>query len=198
MMYKVLGLAATRTFRVLWVMEELGLEYEHLRYPPRAKEMLSVNPSGKVPALVVEDHVILDSVAIIQFLADKHGGLTYQAGTIERGQQDSFTQFINDELDAVLWMAARHTFVLPEDKRVPAVKDSLKWEFAKSLKILEGRLGDNEFIMGDKMTIPDIVLTHCGGWAKAAGFELSDGPLRAYFKRMTKRSAYLRAYALRS
>ncbi len=195
-MYKVLGMAATRTLRVLWMMEELGLEYEHLPYPPRAKEMLDVNPSGKVPALVVDGKIVIDSVAIMQFLADKHGGLTYAAGTVERAQQDSFTQFINDELDAVIWCAARNTFILPKDKRVPQIKDTLKWEFGRSMDVLGQRIGDNEFVMGDKMTVPDILLTHCGGWAKMAGFELPDGPLRAYFKRMIARPAYQRAYAL--
>ncbi len=196
-MYKVLGMAATRTLRVLWMMEELGLEYEHLPYPPRSKEMLEVNPSGKVPALIVDDQVIIDSVAIMQFLADKHGDMTYPAGTIERAQQDSFTQFINDEIDAIIWCAARNTFILPEDKRVPEIKATLKWEFVRSMKLLGERIGDNEFLMGDKMTVPDILLTHCGGWARMAGFEIPDGPLKAYFKRMIARPAYLRAYALR-
>ncbi len=196
-MYKVLGTATTRAFRVLWMMEELGLEYEHLAFPPRSKEILAANPSGKVPALLVEDEIILDSAAIIQFLADKHGGLTYEAGTIKRGQQDSFTQFINDELDAPLWCAARNTFILPKDKRVPQIKDTLKWEFSRSMKILEGRMGDNEFVMGDKITVPDIILTHCCVWAHVAGFDMPEGPLQTYFKRMIKRPAYLRAYALR-
>jgi len=196
-MYKVLGMAATRTLRVLWMMEELGLEYEHLPHPPRSKEMLEINPSGKVPALMVDDQVVIDSVAIMQFLADKHGDMTYPAGTIERAQQDSFTQFINDEIDAIIWCAARNTFILPEDKRVPEIKETLKWEFVRSMKLLGERIGDNEFLMGDKMTVPDILLTHCGGWARMAGFEIPNGPLKAYFKRMIARPAYLRAYALR-
>lgn len=196
-MYKVMGITATRAFRVLWMMEELGLEYEHLTYAPGSKEASEINPSGKVPALIIGDDVIIDSVAIIQFLADKHGALTYPAGTIERAKQDSFTQFINDELDAALWSAARNTFVLPEDKRVPQIKETLKWEFARSLRILEKRMGDSEFVAGDQMTVPDIVLTHCGGWAKVAGFEIPDGPLKAYFKRMVARPAYQRADALR-
>ncbi|MFK5997522.1 MAG: glutathione S-transferase family protein [Rhodobacterales bacterium] len=197
-MYKVLGMAATRTMRVLWMMEELGLKYEHLPYPPRSKEMLEINPSGKVPALIVEGQVILDSVAIMQFLADKHAGLTYAAGTVERGQQDSFTQFINDELDAIIWCAARNSFILPKEKRVPEIKDTLKWEFGRSMNFLGERIGDNTFLMGDKITVPDLLLTHMGDWAKVAGFDVPDGPLEAYFKRMVKRPAYLRASALRA
>ena len=104
---------------------------------------------------------------------------------------------LNDEIDAIIWCAARNTFILPEDKRVPEIKATLKWEFVRSMKLLGERIGDNEFLMGDKMTVPDILLTHCGGWARMAGFKIPDGPLKAYFKRMITRPAYLRAYALR-
>ena len=162
-MYKVLGMTATRAFRVLWMMEELGLEYQHLDLRPGSDEMKAVNPTGKVPALLEGDNVVLDSTAIIQYLADKHGGLTYAAGTMERAQQDSFTQFILDEIDAALWTAARNTFILPEDKRVPQIKETLKWEFVRSLTFLEERMGDNEFLTGDQITVPDIILTQCGG-----------------------------------
>ncbi len=196
-MYKVLGMTATRAFRVLWMMEELGLEYQHLDLRPGSDEMKAVNPTGKVPALLEGDNVVLDSTAIIQYLADKHGGLTYAAGTMERAQQDSFTQFILDEIDAALWTAARNTFILPEDKRVPQIKETLKWEFARSLTFLEERMGDNEFLTGDQITVPDIILTQCGGWARVAGFDIPDGKLRAYFKRMVARPAYKRADALR-
>lgn len=197
-MYKVLGSMATRTVRVLWMLEELGLEYEHLDYPPGSDEMLAVNPSGKVPALWVDGEIITDSVAIIQYLADKHGQLTYKAGTIERAQQDSFTQFIIDELDSVLWTAARNSFILPKDKRVPEIKETLKWEFAQSVKTLEKRMGNGPFLMGATMTVPDIVLTHCGGWARVAGFDVPEGSVRDYFRTIIKRPAYQRVMALRS
>ena len=59
--------------------------------------MAELNPSGKVPVLIVDDTAISDSVAIMTFLADRHGDLTYAAGTIERAKQDSLTQMINDE-----------------------------------------------------------------------------------------------------
>lgn len=196
-MYTVLGMPKTRTFRVLWMMEELGLDYTHVPHAPRSKEILDVNPSGKVPALLVGEEVILDSVAIIQFLADKHGGLTHSAGTLKRAHQDSLTQFVNDEIDGILWTASRNSYILPADKRVPDIIETLKWEFSHSLTTLEKRLGDHEFLMGDHITVPDIVLTHCGGWARVAGFDIPDGSLRDYFRRMIARPAYQRASALR-
>jgi len=192
-MYQVLGNVRTRTFRVLWALHELGLEFEHMDFPAQSPEALKLNPSGKVPAMIAEGETIIDSVAIITYLADKHGDLTYPSGTIERARQDSFTNLIIDEFDAMLWAAARHTFVLPLQKRVPQVKESLRWEFARSIKNMETRMGDGPNLMGEKFTIPDIILTQCGGWARVAKFDVPEGKLRDYFKRQIKRPAYIKA-----
>jgi glutathione S-transferase len=195
-MYQVVGNVRTRTFRVLWAMHEMGLEFEHIDAPAQSPEVQAVNPSGKVPALIVDGTTIIDSTAILTYLADKHGQLTYPAGTIERAQQDSLTHFILDEFDAALWTAARNTFVLPADKRVPEIKDTLRWEFARSIKLIEGRMSDGPNLMGDKFTIPDIILTQIGGWARVSKFDVPDGKLKDYFRRQIKRPAYISASAL--
>ena len=96
------------------------------------------------------------------------------------------------EADGTLWTAARHTFVLPEEQRRPEVKDSLRWEFARSLTTLERRLGDGKFLMGSEMTVPDIIAAHCLSWAMSANFPVEQPTLLDYHKRMTTRPAYLR------
>ena len=98
-MYKVLGTASTRAFRVMWMLEELGQPYDHVPAAPQSDGVVAFNPSGKVPVLIDEGAPITDSTAIIQYLADRHGALTHKAGTIERARQDSLTQFILDEFD---------------------------------------------------------------------------------------------------
>jgi len=198
-MYTLIGTPKARPFRVLWMLEELGLEYDILPiFPSDKEEMSKYNPTGKIPALKMGEDVIIDSVAIMQYLADKHDALTFKAGTLERAQQDSFTQFICDEIDGALWTGARNTFVNPKEKRVAEIKDVLKWEFERSIKALEARLGENEFLMGDRCTLPDLLFTHCAGWARNAGFPFESKPLQAYVKRMISRDAYKRADAIRS
>jgi glutathione S-transferase len=176
-------------------MHEMGLEFEHIAAATRSPEVLAVNPSGKVPALIVDGTAIIDSTAILTYLADKHGKLTYPAGTIERAHQDSLTHFILDEFDAVIWTAARNTFVLPAEKRVPEIKETLRWEFARSIKLIEERMHDGPNLMGEKFTIPDIILTQIGGWARVAKFDVPDGKLKDYFRRQIKRPAYITASA---
>lgn len=197
-MYTLVGSPKTRAFRVLWALEELGLDYDMVPDAPKGETAAALNPTGKIPSLKVGDDVIIDSVAIIQYLADKHGALTFAAGTLDRAHQDSFTHFICDEIDGALWTAARNGFINPKEKRVPAIKEVLKWEMERSIKALEERLGEREFLMGDTMTVPDILLTHCFGWMRNAEFPLESDSLRAYVRRMIGRDAYKRADAIRT
>jgi len=176
------------------MLEEIGEPFELINASPHHPDILALNPSGKVPVLVDGDAVITDSTAILTYLADKHGKLAYPAGTIERAHQDALTQLLLDELDAVLWTAARHSFILPKDKRVPEVKDSLKWEFERNLERLSKRV-DGPFLQGVTFTIADIVATHCLNWALVAGFPVTDKNMRDYAREMRERPAFKRALA---
>lgn len=189
-MYTVIGGVRSRTLRVLWMLEELGLAYIHKPSAPRSDEVTTLYPAGKIPVLIANGTPLTDSTAILTYLADHHGALTFPAGTIERARQDGHTQFILDELDALLWTASRHSFVLPEEMRIGAIKDSLKWEYQNSLDRLESRLGDSDYLMGDVMTVPDLIAAHCAGWAVSAKFPEPGAALAAYFDRLRDRPAF--------
>ncbi|CAN5708881.1 hypothetical protein BH23PSE1_BH23PSE1_15340 [soil metagenome] len=146
-----------------------------------------------MPSLEVEGAVLTDSVAIVQFLADRHGALTHAAGTIERGLQDGATQFAIDEVDGPLWSAARHSFVLPKEQRLPEAKEAARRDFAAAMQALASRLGERAYLAGAEFTVPDLILGHCAGWAERAKFARPDGPAGAYFARRRARPALRRA-----
>ena len=98
MQFTLHGIAGSRAIRCLWMLEELGQAYDHLPARPASDEAKAYNPSGKVPVLIAEGVTLTDSVAIMTYLADKHGQFTYPAGTLERARQDGFTCLILDEL----------------------------------------------------------------------------------------------------
>ena len=189
-MYKVLGGTKSRAFRVYWMLEEIGVNYKGVPIKPRSIELTKINPSGKIPVLIDDNIVISDSMAILTYLADKHNKLSYPAGTKERALQDSFTFSINDEIDSILWMAAKHDFILPEDMRIKGINKSLKWEFAKNCKTLASKFTKGPFLMGDKITIPDILLTTLLRWAKKIDFQHDEKNLDEYLKMMKKRQAF--------
>ena len=193
-MYTVIGGTKTRAFRVMWMLEELGQPYDLNPAAPRSDEARKFNPSGKIPALVDGDEVLTDSVAIMTYLADKHGALTAPAGTPARARQDAMTFWLIDEFDAVLWAAAKHSFVFPEEARVPAIKDSLKAEFELAASTLSDRL-EGPFLMGDQITLPDLLAVHCINWSIGAKFPRVDDKLNLWAKSLRERPAFLAAMA---
>jgi len=194
-MYTVYGRVNTRTFRVLWMLEELGAPYAHVPAAPQSDQIRVVSPPGKIPVLTVNGATLTDSVAILTYLADHHGTLTFPAGTLDRARQDGMTQRIVDEFDAVLWAATRHRSTLPEEHRVPAVVPSLAWEFGQNLERLAGAF-KGPFLLGETMTVPDIVFGHCLGWAMVAKFRIESDALLEYFRGLRGRDAYTRVMAM--
>lgn len=194
-MYTVIGTTRSRAARVVWLLEELGAPYAHIAAGPRSPEVLAHNPTGKVPVLLVDGMAITDSTAILHYLSDRHGALTHAPGTLDRAQQDSVTNFVLDEFDAALWTAARHSFILPAEHRLPAIKDTLRWELARSQTRLAERLGDATFLAGGIMTLADIIATHCLLWCGLAKFPVTEPRLLAYVARMQARPAFARAMA---
>lgn len=188
-MYKVIGTTKSRAFRVMWMLEELGESYEHVPCAPRSDEAKEFNPSGKIPALVDGDAVLTDSVAIMTYLGDKHGKLTYPAGSVDRARQDALTFWLIDDFDAILWAAAKHSFIFPEEQRVPQIKDSLKAEFLRAAGTLSDRL-DGPYLMGDTMTHADILAVNCINWSIGAGFPRVDDKLGAWAKSIRERPAF--------
>ena len=194
-MYEVFGTIASRAFRVLWALEELDEEYILVEAKPRDPVITAIYPAGKVPALRVNDDIITDSTAILTYLADKHGSLLARAGSIERAMQDAVTHAILDEIDAVLWASARHSFVLPPEHRVPEIKPSLRWEFNRNVNRLADRI-TTPFAAGESFSIADIILTHCLNWSISSKFDYDNKQMADYAHRMRERDAFKRVRAL--
>lgn len=190
----IIGATRSRTFRALWLAEELGLDYAHQPEMPRSDAVTKLNPLGQIPVLTDGDIVIPDSLAILHYLADRAGRFTHPAGTPERALMDARINFVLTEMEAPLWMAARHTFVLPEERRHPEIKPWLRDDFTDAGRKFEILLGDSEYFAGDSFTIADIVAGHTISWAINAKFEPSDG-LKTYLRRISGRPAWERAQA---
>ena len=188
-MLTVYGTVPSRTFRVLWALEELGAEYSFQVARPHSPEVFSVNPLGQVPVLVDGDAILTDSLAILNYLADRAGALTYPPGTPERARMDARINFVITEMEAPLWLMARHGFVLPEDQRAPGMRAVAEADFARARTKFEKLLTGDEFATGDRFTIADVVAGHVLRWARNAKVPV-EGPALAYLDRMAGREAY--------
>lgn len=192
-MYQAVGTPGSRLTRVTWMLEELGQPYEIVKAKQHSETMRRYNPSGKVPALVDGDRVVTDSAAICAYLAEKHADKGMGGATpAERAELNSWLFFAQSELEAPLWNKLKHRMLLSEELRAE-VGPWTAHEFAREIANLDIRLGDREFAMGDRFTAADVILGHCGQWARGARFGIASERVNAYFDRVLARPALTRA-----
>lgn len=194
-MYQAVGAPGSRLTRVTWMLEELGQSYQIVKAKQHTDEMRRYSPSGKGPALIDGDTVVTDSAAICAYLAEKHPEKDMAPQTpAERAHLNAWLFFAQSELEAPLWNKLKHRMLLPEGERV----DVGPWtsaEFTREIRSLEARLGVHQFAMGDRFSAADVILGHCGQWARGAKFVIESDRVNAYFDRVLARPALARAKA---
>ena len=195
-MYQAVGSPGSRLTRVTWMLEELGQPYEIVKAKQHSETMRRYNPSGKIPALVDGDFVLTDSAAICIYLADKHGEreMGARAGIAGRAEMDSWMHFAQSEFEAPMWNKLKHRFLLPDELRAE-VRPWLAHEFDKEVAALDAKLGDRRYALGERFTAVDVILGHCGQWARSGKFEIASPRVAAYFERVLSRPALARANA---
>jgi glutathione S-transferase len=193
-MMKLYGFGPTRSLRALWGLKELGAEFEFIPVNLQAGEhkrpdFLAINPAGKVPVLIDGDLVIPESAAIVLYLAEKYPQKGLMPSSLEqRAQVYRWVMFAMTELEQPLWRMAKHTFLYPEDKRLPQDIELAREDFKAMAAVLERHMEGRQFIVGDRMTAADCVTAYLMDWANER--QLLDGfpNLKAYLQRTYARA----------
>jgi glutathione S-transferase len=192
---KLYEFAPTRSIRARWTLQELGVPFDAVAVNLTAgehkkPEFLAVNPAGKVPVLVDGDKVLTESIAIVVYLADKYPGKGFMPPDLAaRGQVMRWLLFAATELEQPLWRIAKHSFIYPEDKRLPADIALAREEFAPMADVLERHLAGREFAVGEDATVADFVLGYTLDWADIGGLLAGFPRLQAYVERLYARPA---------
>ncbi|MGN7753426.1 glutathione S-transferase family protein [Sinorhizobium sp. 22678] len=192
-MMKLYGLGPTRSLRALWALQELDAEFEFVRVNILAGEnlhpdFLRLNPAGKLPVLVDGDFVLTESAAIVMYLAEKYGDKGLMPADLkERAQAYRWSLFAVTELEQPLWRIAKHTFLYPEDKRLPEDVALAREEFAAMAAVLDRHMDGRAFIVGDNITVADCVTAYVLDWGNENGLIDSFPNLKAYLERMYAR-----------
>jgi glutathione S-transferase len=201
-MMDIYGAPNSRSTRVLWCAEELGLEYNFKKVDFSAGEnksdaYLAINPAGKTPAIVDGDFVLSESAAILEFLAQEHGKGQIkpndQSDNREKALCTKWCSFALCELEQPLWTMAKHSFIYPEDMRQDGILPVCQSEFQNAIFVLSQELGDKEYILGDTFSVADILISHTLAWALSFQQDISHTNLMDYVQRCTARPALKRA-----
>jgi glutathione S-transferase len=193
---------AARSFRPLWMLEEMGLAYElkMLPFPPRvfAKEYLGINPLGTIPFMVDGETRMTESSGICHYLGAKYGPTPLVLGP----EEPAFGAFLNWMYfsDATLTfpqtLVLRYTQLEPEERRNPQVAgDYTKW-FLGRLRAVEAATASAETLCAGRFTAADIVIGYALRLAENIGLAKDFGPnVRAYWQRLQTRDGFKRAVA---
>src|SRR5256885_527711 len=193
---------AARSFRPLWMLEEMGLPYElkMLPFPPRvfAKDYLAINPLGTIPCMLDGETKMTESSGICHYLGIKHGPTPLMVGENE-GAYGAFLNwmyFSDATLTFPQTLVLRYTQLEPEERRNPQVAtDYAKW-FLGRLRAVEAATATSETLCAGRFTAADIVIGYALRLATSIGLAKDFGPnVTAYWDRLRQRQAYQRALA---
>jgi len=200
-MLRIYGSARSRGVRTLWMVGELGLQYEHLDYLPRSPatrtpEYLALNPNGRVPTIDDDGFVLSESMAINLYLAKRHGRL-YPTDPKNEALAWQWSFWETDRLDRQLTTYANNAFVLPEAQRNADAAKGAWGEIAAALDVLEIALGRSRWLAGDEFSIAD--LNVAAAMVRALSFDLGKWPkVHAWLHACWDRPAAKRALAMRA
>ncbi len=203
----------SRSQRILWLLEELGVPYEIKRYQRDPKTMLAppelkrVHPLGKSPVITDGELTLAESGAIIEYLAERYGDgrLLPPAGSPERLRCTYWLHYAEGSAMPPLLLklvlnqvraASAPFFVRPIARSIANKVDRTFTD--PQLKLhrdyLEGELGQHEWFVGDELSAADIQLSFPLEALAARGGLGSDYPrLSGFLERIQARPAYRRA-----
>lgn len=204
-MLKVYGAAHTRSMRVVWALEELGVEYDYQAIDlasgkAREETFLAINPGGKLPALEDGGFILTESAAMVEYIADKYPekGLIPSIATQARAKHQQWSYFVMTELEQPLWTIGKHKFALPKEHRVGDVLNTAAWEFQRALNLLSKGLDEQTFLLGETFTVVDILACQTLLWGRAFKQPIEQENLQSYVQRLSARPALAAALARES
>ena len=193
---KIFHAPNTRSVRIVWLFEELGLPYELELFrlgdrSMREPSYLKVHPMGRVPALQDDDVIINESGAIIQYVLAKHGAnrLARDSSSPDFARYLQWLHYAEGMLMPQVNVIVVETQFLPEEKRNPTNVNRATRLLSKMLTHVEQALEGREYLAGD-FSAADIMTGHACIVSTRLGADVSDKPnVRAYTERLMARPA---------
>ena len=190
----------TRSVRIVWLLEELGLDYDlklHKLGDPemRSAEYQKVHPMGRVPALIDGDVTLVESGAIVEYVLARHGGGKLRPA-VDDPNYPAYLQWLHYS-EGMLMPPVNtimvETVFLPPERRNQTNVDRATKLLTRMLGSVEVALEGKDYLAGD-FSGADIMSGHACMVSGRLGADLSDKPnVAAYVERLSARPAYQKA-----
>jgi len=192
--------AQSRSFRILWLLEEIGLKYEliHMDFfdgTMRSPEYLSLSPAGRVPALEVDGKVIFESGAIAEYLVETRPetGLGRTLGAKDRVKYLEWLHFAETIGQHLAALTQQHIVLRDDWMRSPVLMRLEAKRLEKALGVVEQVISKRDYLLEGGYSAVDVLVGY--GVILAQRFVREEGfpGVNAYRTRLAARPAYQRA-----
>ena len=192
----------TRAVRIVWLMEELGLPYELVRFAlgdpaMRAPDHLQRHPLGRVPVLEDGEVTLFESGAIVQYVLARHGGgrLVPEVTSAEFPAYLQWLHYAEGMIMPPVNTIVVETILLPPERRNAVNVDRARKLLTRMLEAVDRHMAGREYLAG-AFSGADIMTGHACTVAARLGADIADKPnLAAYIERVNARPALQRAWA---
>ena len=187
------GFAAGTPFRCHWMLKELGVAYTIIpvnmsQGEHKSPAYLAINPSGQVPALVHDDVVLTESLAINFFLGETYRPELLGATAVDRAQALRWSIWSQLHLDRHFGTLARPIWTGKHDE--PA-EEAAREALGRFLPIFEAQIAKGSFVLGEAFSVADINIGATFRYADLSSYDLSAYPaILAWRARLLARPSY--------
>lgn len=199
---RLYGIARTRAFRALWMVEELGLDYEHLPIETgpvgtRKPDYLAVNPNGRLPAIDDDGFVLWESLAVNLYLAKKHAlGRLYPTTLEDEAKAWQWSLWAANEIERGVNVWSLHAYRLPPEDRDPKLVEQAIKLLSAPFSVLDRSLADRPYLLGPEFTVADLNVAAVAG--RAVDLDMPETPrLAQWLQRCMDRPAALKIRRMR-
>lgn len=195
-MIKLYGSVVSRATRNLWMLEELGLDYEHVsldwaKQENRSAEYLKINPAGKVPTLVDGDATLSESLGINLYLAQKYGGGgLWPDDDSGRARCIQWSFWAAAELEPLAYGRIREFMFKKEAERDAALVEDMAEQTAPLLDLMAQALAGEDYLIGETFTVADLNAACVVEYLERSAFDFTKWPaISAWYERTYGRPA---------
>lgn len=196
-MYKLFYYPRNASWAPHMLLAEMELGYELVLVDRKTEaqknpEYLKLNPTGRIPTLVIDGDPIYESAAICLFLCERHpeNNLIPAAGTIERARFYQWLFYLNASLQPELMVYFYPQKYTAAKSGYEEIKQAQEQRVTQMLALIDKELEDKEFLLGDKISACDFVLfmlLHWGSGLKQPPLSFSN--LGRYLRAMAQRES---------
>ncbi|MET0309817.1 MAG: glutathione S-transferase family protein [Sphingomonas sp.] len=178
-----------------WMLEEVGMPYEtevvDYGTTMKGEDYLTINPMGKVPAIVHNGKIVTECAAICAYLAEAFPGAGLAPRADERADYYRWLFFAAGPVEQAVTNHAAQFVPKPEQGRMFGYGN-----YDLTVDVLEAAVSAHPYIAGDRFTAADVYVGSAVGWGTMFGTLPKRDAFTAYFARLSGRDAFKRAAQL--